>query len=370
MINFQTLIATKAARVCQAAQGEPVLEFGLRRAQGIDGGARPPAARRTSAACDATSNVLAGKLFGIPVKGTHAHSWVMSFDDELEAFEAYAGAMPNNCVFLVDTYDTLEGVRHAMRGRAKLREHGPRAGRHPPRLRRPRLPQHRGAARSSTRPGFPDAKILASNDLDEHIIASLKEQGATIGVWGVGTKLVTGVRPAGAGRRLQALGDPESRRGVGLQAQAVGADRQGVDPRRAAGAAFPQRRRVPGAMQSTTSAWARPPRRRPCTFIDPVDLDAAQDDRRRVPSTRTCSCRSSAPGDACTTRRRSRRYAGAAEQLAGFHAGVKRFVNPHQYPVGLEQRLSDLKTRLVLRARGSADAASPPPVPSPLAGEG
>ena len=106
MINFQTLIATKAARVCLAARGGPVLEFGLRRAQGIDGGVTASRAAYIGG-CDATSNVLAGKLFGIPVKGTHAHSWVMSFDNELEAFEAYAQVMPNNCVFLVDTYDSL-----------------------------------------------------------------------------------------------------------------------------------------------------------------------------------------------------------------------------------------------------------------------
>src|ERR1044072_519885 len=108
IVNFQTLIATKASRICAAARGEPVIEFGLRRAQGIDGGL---AASRAAyiGGCSATSNLLAGKLFGIPVRGTHAHSWVMSFDSELEAFEGYAEVMPNNCVFLVDTYDTLDG---------------------------------------------------------------------------------------------------------------------------------------------------------------------------------------------------------------------------------------------------------------------
>ena len=122
-INFQTLIATKAARVCLAAQHEPVLEFGLRRAQGIDGGVSASRAAFIGG-CVGTSNVLAGKLYGIPVKGTHAHSWVMSFADELESFEAYARTMPNNCVFLVDTYDTLEGVRRAIEAGRRLREHG------------------------------------------------------------------------------------------------------------------------------------------------------------------------------------------------------------------------------------------------------
>jgi nicotinate phosphoribosyltransferase len=125
LINFQTLIATKAAHICLAARGEPVLEFGLRRAQGIDGAL---AASRAAyiGGCAATSNVLAGKLFGIPVRGTHAHSWVMAFDNELESFQTYAEAMPNNCLFLVDTYNTLDGVRKAVQVGKWLREHGPR----------------------------------------------------------------------------------------------------------------------------------------------------------------------------------------------------------------------------------------------------
>ncbi|MEM6300039.1 MAG: nicotinate phosphoribosyltransferase, partial [Bacteroidota bacterium] len=123
MVNFQTLVATKSARICMVAGDEPVLEFGLRRAQGIDGGL---AASRAAyiGGCAATSNVLAGKLFGIPVKGTHAHSWVMSFDTEREAFERYAEAMPNNCIFLVDTYDTLEGVKEAIRVGKAMRKKG------------------------------------------------------------------------------------------------------------------------------------------------------------------------------------------------------------------------------------------------------
>src|SRR6266550_5632730 len=189
LINFQSLIATKAARVCLAARGEPVLEFGLRRAQGVDGAL---AASRAAyiGGCAATSNVLAAKLYGIPVRGTHAHSWVMSFDDEREAFRAYAEAMPNNCVFLVDTYDSLEGVRRAVEAGRLLRERG-----HEMvgiRLDSGDLAWLSVEARKILdEAGFPNAVIVASNDLDEHIIASLKEQGAMINVWGVGTKLVT-----------------------------------------------------------------------------------------------------------------------------------------------------------------------------------
>src|SRR5258706_3807375 len=123
MINFQTLIATKASRVCAAAKGDQVIEFGLRRAQGIYGGVAASRAAYVGGAY-ATSNLLAGKLFGIPVKGTHAHSWVMSFDSEIEAFNAYADAMPNNGVFLVDTYNTLAGVRRAVEVGRRLRAAG------------------------------------------------------------------------------------------------------------------------------------------------------------------------------------------------------------------------------------------------------
>src|SRR5437016_3987198 len=122
-LNFQSLIATKAARICLAARGEPVIEFGLRRAQGVDGALTECRAAYVGG-CAGTSNVLAGKLYGIPVTGTHAHSWVMSFDSESEAFAAYAEAMPNNCIFLVDTYDSLEGVRRAVEIGKELRRKG------------------------------------------------------------------------------------------------------------------------------------------------------------------------------------------------------------------------------------------------------
>src|SRR5581483_8148701 len=161
-----------------AAEGEPVLEFGLRRAQGIDGGVTASRAAYVGG-CAATSNVLAGNLFGIPVRGTHAHSWVMAFGDELHAFEAYAKAMPNNCVFLVDTYDTLQGVRHAAHVGQELRSQGHEM--QGVRLDSGDLAYFSIEARKILdEAGFPDAKILATNDLDERIIESLKRQGAKI----------------------------------------------------------------------------------------------------------------------------------------------------------------------------------------------
>ncbi|MCP4655205.1 MAG: nicotinate phosphoribosyltransferase, partial [bacterium] len=189
LLNFQTLIATKAARVAMAAAGDPVLEFGLRRAQGIDGGTSASRAAFVGG-CAGTSNVLAGKRYGIPIKGTHAHSWVMSFASEPEAFAAYARALPNNCVFLVDTYDTLEGVRHAIAMGKWLRERG-----HEMvgiRLDSGDLATLSCEARKLLdAAGFPKASIVASNDLDEYEIARLKAAGAAIDLWGVGTRLAT-----------------------------------------------------------------------------------------------------------------------------------------------------------------------------------
>lgn len=189
IINFQTLIATKAARICAAAAGDKVVEFGLRRAQGIDGGLASSRAAYIGG-CAATSNVLAGKLFDIPVVGTHAHSWVMSFDNEAEAFESYAFAMPHNSVFLVDTYDTINGVKEAIKQGKALRERGfEMTG---IRLDSGDLCQLSIIARAMLDDaGFPDANIIASNDLDEYKIVELKKNGAKISAWGVGTNLVT-----------------------------------------------------------------------------------------------------------------------------------------------------------------------------------
>jgi len=210
LINFNTLIATKAARVVAAASGDPVLEFGLRRAQGIDGALSASRAAFLGG-CAGTSNVLAGRLYGIPVKGTHAHSWVMSFDDELSAFQAYARAMPNNCTFLVDTYETVAGVHNAVRAGRELRSQGHE-------MLGIRLDSgdldclSRKARAILDAEGFPKAKIVASNDLDEHAIAALKAKGAPIDIWGVGTKLVTAYdQPAlGGVYKLAAIRDPGS----------------------------------------------------------------------------------------------------------------------------------------------------------------
>jgi nicotinate phosphoribosyltransferase len=188
IINFSTLIATKAARIVAAAEKETVLEFGLRRAQGVDGALTASRAAYIGGV-HATSNVLAGQLFGIPVRGTHAHSWVMSFAEEKTAFEQYAHALPNNLTFLVDTYNTLEGVKTAIQTVKNMKINNNMFG--------IRLDSGDLAALSISarqlldEAGFPNAKIVASNDLDEYEIEKLKKRGAKIDIWGVGTKLVT-----------------------------------------------------------------------------------------------------------------------------------------------------------------------------------
>lgn len=189
IINFQSLIATKASRICWAAKSDPVVEFGLRRAQGIDGAI---SASRASyiGGCESTSHVFAGKLFGIPVKGTMAHSWVMAFEDEKKAFEAFAKTQPNNCIFLVDTYDSIQGTKHAVEVAKEMKKKGiPFLG---VRLDSGDLTYLSIEIRKILdEAGFQDAKIMASNELDENLIVDLKHQGCLVNLWGVGTNLVT-----------------------------------------------------------------------------------------------------------------------------------------------------------------------------------
>lgn len=192
IINHQSLIATKASRVVWAAHGDRVLEFGLRRAQGPDAGLYGARAAIIGG-CSATSNVLAGKMFDVPVSGTHAHSWVMSFDDEITAFRKYAEIFPHNCILLVDTYDTLHsGIPNAIKVFSELKKKNMLFDGYGVRLDSGDFSYISGKVREMLdSAGFYDAVICASSDLDEHIITSLKQQGTEISVWGVGTNLIT-----------------------------------------------------------------------------------------------------------------------------------------------------------------------------------
>ncbi len=348
LINFQSLIATKTARVVLAARGEPVLEFGLRRAQGLDGAL---AASRAAwvGGCASTSNVMAGRLFGIPVSGTHGHSWVMAFDDELSAFRAYAEALPNNCIFLVDTYDTRQGVRHAIQVGEELRAAG-----HEMlgvRLDSGDLAWLSVEARKMLdQAGFQKARILASNELDEQLVASLKEQGAAISGWGVGTRLVTGHPDAALGGvfKLTAVRKPGEawRPKVKLSEQPIKTSIPGVL----------QVRRFQGEAEAVADViydLGMPPGGS-VVMVDPLDPT-----RRRTVPEGTPSAdllvpifragrRVYDPPPLVEVRKR------VTSELSRFHSGVKRFVNPHLYPVGLERGLHDLRTRLIVEARGSA----------------
>lgn len=346
ILNFQSLIATKAARICQAAQGEPVLEFGLRRAQGINGAISASRAAYIGG-CSSTSNVLAGKIFGIPVKGTHAHSWVMAFDDEEESFAQYARAMPNNCLFLVDTYDTIEGVKKAINVARQLRKNDHE-------LVGIRLDSgdlaylSKEARKLLDEAGFPNAIICASNDLDEHIIASLKQQGATIALWGVGTKLATGYdQPAlGGVYKLVALRDSggDWQHKIKLSEQAIKITNPGkLQIRR-----FIDKGEAIGDML-IDELLPLPEKR---LIIDPSDGT-----RRKVFSQQVETRDLLVP----VFRNGKRVYESAGieaardrvkSELGLFHEGIKRFVNPHRYPVGLEESLFKLKNDLILKNRG------------------
>ena len=197
VVNFQTIVATKAARVCLAAGETPVMEYGLRRAQGIDGGLSASRAAYIGG-CAATSNALAGKLFGIPVRGTQAHSWVLAFDSEREAFEAFARSMPDNCVLLVDTHDSLAGTAKAIEVGLEASHRGVRlAG---IRLDSGDLARLSAQARGMLdEAGLNDTAVIASNDLDEHAIVRLNARGARVSAWGVGTSIAAAKGQAALG---------------------------------------------------------------------------------------------------------------------------------------------------------------------------
>lgn len=347
IINFQTLIATKAARVCQAAQGEPVLEMGLRRAQGPDGALAASRAAHIGG-CASTSNVLAGKLFGIPVKGTHAHSWVMSFETELEAFEQYATALPGNCTFLVDTYDTLEGVRNAVTVGHKLRETGHR-------LLGIRLDSGDLAWLSQQarvildESGLPDTAIVASNDLDENLIESLKHQGAKISVWGVGTKLITGGDQAALGGvyKLAAVRDAAGnwQPRIKLSEQVIKVSTPGLQQIR--------RFSRDGYFLADAIYDAEKPCPEPCEITDPTEnlrhttipAGTPHEDLLQ-PLFRDGELINSLP---TLTESRTRCLA----QLAALSPSIKRLANPHNYPAGLEASLHQKKIHLIQQARPS-----------------
>lgn len=347
-LNYPTLVATKATRCRLAAQGDPIMEFGLRRAQGPDGGLMASRAAYVGG-CTSTSNVLAGQRYGIPVAGTHAHSWVMAFDGEMDAFEAYARALPNNVTLLVDTYDTLEGVRHAVDVGRGLRERGGE-------LLGVRIDSgdlawlSRRAREILDEAGFPETKVIASNELDEHLIASLKDQGAAVDVWGVGTKLVTAWdQPAlGGVYKLSAIKRPNETHWtprIKVSEQTAKVTTPGVLGVR-------RFRRSDGSMAGDMVYDINHPPETCPTMVDPADSTRRKtftSDQRHeellVPVFEDGRRVYDAP-PLVDVRQRAIACVDALDPT------IHRFLNPHGYPVGLERGLHDLRRALVLKARG------------------
>lgn len=350
-VNFETLIATKAARVCCAASGAPVAEFGLRRAQGAGGGMWASRAAVVGG-CASTSNVAAGKRYGLPVSGTHAHSWVMSFPDELTAFRAYAAQFPKNCTLLVDTYDVEQGIDNAITVGLEMRERGERLS--GIRIDSGDLAWLAKMARAKLdAAGLADCGIVLSNDLDEHTIQSIRDEGAVVAAWGVGTKLacawdqptlggvykLSATRKAGERQWADCLKISES--SAKLTTPGV------LDVRRyyhADGC-------IAGDMVFDVNVGVGE-----CeVIVDPLDALRQKD----LAGKRFRTLLEPLARDGRVVLLPERRDALAAqararEGLAALDESQKRMLNPHTYPVGLECGLFERRRVLVAKLRGIA----------------
>jgi len=340
IVNFQTLMATKAARINHAAAGARVIEFGLRRAQGPDGGLS--CAR---AACvggvRCTSNVQAGMEYGLAVQGTHAHSWVLAFSDELTAFRAYAATFPDKSVLLVDTYDTLtSGIPNAITIARELRVSGHE-------LRGIRLDSgdlaylSREARRMLDDAGFSNVRIVASNELDEYVITSIRDEGGCVDIYGVGTRLATCAGPGGGALggvyKLVQIGDRPKMKTTSDMAKATLPGKKRVLRVVSADGGFVQD--VVCLEQDRLQ-----PRDRVLHPVNPllnttIPADAELRDVRRVVMEK--GVRTSAPESLDDMADRT------AQQLSLLPQGCLRFVNPHRYKVSISEPLNDLKNRLL-----------------------
>jgi nicotinate phosphoribosyltransferase len=345
ILNFESLIATKAARVCLAAQNDPVIEFGLRRAQGVDGGLTAARAAWVGG-CAGTSNLQAGQQFGIPVSGTQAHSWIMFFENESEAFQAYANAMPNNCVFLVDTYNSLDGVRHAIDVARQLRKNGYEmigvrldSG--------DRVALSIETRRMLDKAGFTNAKIVCSGDLDEHIIADMKRHGAKIDMWGVGTKLTTGQPDAALGGiyKLGAVRSPVGNWQYRIKLSDESAKTSYPGLLQVRRFCQPNGRFIADAIYEIDHAISEP-----CTI---VELETEK--KTQIPAKTDYSdllvpiFRKGEPVYQAPKLDASREH--ARTQLGCAPSEILRLTDPTTYKIGLEQSLHELRSGLIARAK-------------------
>jgi nicotinate phosphoribosyltransferase len=347
IINFSTLIATKAARCTIAAQGDMVLEFGLRRAQGPDGGLMATRASYIGGVA-ATSNTLAGQRYGIPVAGTHAHSWIMSFPDEIEAFRAYVKTSANNAVLLVDTYDTLQGVRNAITVGLEMQSRGQRlAGIRIDSGDLAWLSQQ--ARRMLDEAGMPYVRIIASNALDEYTVMSLKAQGAAVDSWGIGTQMVTGgsqsaldgVYKMSAIRYEDGVWQPRMK----LSEQTAKATIPGIHGVRRY---YDSAGMMAGDMVYEVGAEG-------AIMVDPADSTRTKQfsadmhsEELLLPVMREGCCESAQP---LLAQIRAKTLTGL-QQLGDSH---KRFLRPHSYPVGIEKSLCEQRRALIRTLRGGTN---------------
>jgi nicotinate phosphoribosyltransferase len=347
-INFQSLVATKASRIAYAADDATVLEFGLRRAQGPDGSLSQVRASYIGG-IQSTSNVLAGKTFGIPVRGTHAHSWIMAFPDELTAFRKYADIFPDNCVLLVDTYDTLKsGMPNAIKVAKELRKKCHE-------LMGIRIDSgdlaymSRKARQMLDQAGFPEVKIIASNELDEYIIESIKNEDGKVDIYGVGTKLATcmgeGGGALGGVYKLVKIGDSPRMKVTSEVAKAT----------------LPERKKLLRAVAPKG------------TFIQDIICLNSEDIKPgdTVYNPKNPLQHVKVPGDAIieeirkpvmdkgkwvTPRVSLKEMANCASlELGRLPKGVRRFTNPHQYKVSISRALLELRDRLIEDRAGDLD---------------
>ena len=347
-VNFETIIATKAARVCMAAEA-PVAEFGLRRAQGAAGGVWASRAAVVGG-CASTSNVLAGKLFDLPVSGTHAHSWVMSFPDELSAFRAYAKAFPTNCVLLVDTYDVAQGIKNAITVGLEMRERGEKLT--GIRIDSGDLSWLAKMARTMLdEAGLTDCGIVLSNDLDEYTIRSIRDEGAQVMSWGVGTKLATAYDQPSLGGVYKLSATRENGESawidhVKISESSAKLTTPGVlNVRRY----YFEDGRIAGDMVFDTNAAVNEGE----VIVDPMDGLRRKDLSGKtwrellIPLAR-------AGKTVLSDEFRSAKAAQARTKqgLATLDESQKRTLNPHTYPVGLDKDLFDRRRDLVAQLRG------------------
>lgn len=352
LVNFQTLVATKTARIVHAAQGHPVSDFGLRRAQGPDGGLSVARASYIAGA-SSTSNVLAGKIYGIPVFGTHAHSWVMAFPTELDAFRAFAKSSPKNCVLLLDTYDVHQGIRNAITVAKEMEQAGERLA--AVRIDSGDLAKLSKEARAAfDEAGLPYVKISASNDLDEYTIQSLYAQGAPIDSFGVGTKLATcdpqpslgGVYKLSATREA---GSAEWKPVIKLSEQMYKRTIPGIQHV----LRYVDENGCPVGDMIVDDAYDRGDHGHIVDILDPVTTydTKGYESRELLDCIVRDGARTKEPDSIEVAKRRCK------DELMHLDAAYKRFLNPQVYPVGMEQGLSDLRQELARVERAGSGRA-------------